>query len=91
MQVERPRVRTALGLGIVSALQLGIEILFIKLSRYQFGTLSLGVIGLAMLGVALAGPLSTVLGGNDRAIRRSTLALAPAPRAARIATQAGMP
>jgi len=78
LQVERPRVRTALGLGVVSALQLGIEILFIKLSRYQFGTLSLGVIGLAMLGVALAGPLSMVLGGNARAIRRSILALAPA-------------
>jgi hypothetical protein len=75
---RRSRWRTALGLGVVSALQLGIEILFIKLSRYQFGTLSLGVIGLAMLGVALAGPLSTALGGNARAIRRSTLALAPA-------------
>ena len=74
----RPTTRVALGIGVISALQLGLELLFIKLSRYQFATLSLGVIGLAILGVALAGPLTTALGGYDKAIRRATLALAPA-------------
>ena len=74
---DQRRARIALGLGFVSALQLGLELLFIKLSRYEFGGFSLGVIGVAMLGVALAGPLTAVLGGPAKASARATHALAP--------------
>jgi hypothetical protein len=43
-----------LGILALSLLQLGFQFLIMKVPRYQFGTLSIGVIALAMLGVAAA-------------------------------------
>ncbi|MCB0318208.1 MAG: hypothetical protein KDD56_05585 [Bdellovibrionales bacterium] len=67
--------KISLGIAIISAIQLGSELLFIKLSRYEFGTLSLGVLGLAMLGVAFASPMTKLLGGAQKATSRALLLL----------------
>ena len=67
--------RLLLGVAAISSLQLGLELLFIKLSHYEFGVLSLGVVGLAMLGVSLGAPLARVLGGPAQAAERALIVL----------------
>lgn len=62
--------------GLVSALQLGLEILFIKLARYDFGTFSVAVVGIAMLGIGAAGWIAHVAAARRQALlERSLLAL----------------
>lgn len=83
MPPSRPPSRSArsaelLALAGFSAVQLGLEALFIKLSRYDLGGLSLGVVGVAMLGVALSAPLARVLARDlDQAAARAALLLGP--------------
>ncbi len=64
-----------MGVAAISFAQLGFEVLFIKLSQYEFGSLSLGVVGLAMLGVSLSDPLARALGGGARATERAAASL----------------
>lgn len=74
MSSSSPTTRWA-WVALASAAQLALEILFVKLTRYELGTLSLLVLGLALLGVAFAGPLAVVLGGGVRAGERACVAL----------------
>ncbi|HOW97704.1 MAG TPA: hypothetical protein P5567_14245 [Kiritimatiellia bacterium] len=63
-------------IGLISALQVGLEILFIKLARYDFGTFSIAVVGVAMLGIGAAGLLVHVWSARRAAVlERSLLAL----------------
>ena len=67
--------RRLVGVAAISLTQLGFELLFIKLSQYEFGSLSLCVVGLSMLGAALAHPLAHVLGDGVRATARAAVSL----------------
>ena len=64
-------------MALVSVVQLGFEMLVIKLGRYELGSLAIGTIGLAILGVSLAGPLTSWLGGPARASSSATAMLLP--------------
>ncbi len=70
--------RRRVGVALASCVQLGLELLVIKLLHYEFGALSLGAIGLSLLGVALGAPLTRWLGGIERGTDRAFLLLAPA-------------
>lgn len=63
--------------ALVSAVQLGFEMLVIKLGRYELGSLAIGTIGLAILGVSLAGAMTKRLGGAERAPVRALAILLP--------------
>ena len=64
-------------IGLVSALQVGLEILFIKLARYDFGTFSIAVVGIAMLGIGAAGLLVHVWSGRRGVVLERSLAALP--------------
>jgi hypothetical protein len=64
--------------ALLSTVQLGFEMMVIKLVRYELGSLSIGTIGLAILGVSLAGPATRLLGGRQKAPARAVWALLPA-------------
>lgn len=72
---ESSGVSRAALVSVSSAAQLALEIVFVKLTRYEFGTLSLLVLGVALLGVACAPQVSRAFGGGERANRRACLAL----------------
>jgi spermidine synthase len=63
-------------IAVLSFLQLGFELLFIKLGQYQFATLSIGFVSLALLGSALAAPL-TRLRPRRQDLARSCIRLLP--------------
>lgn len=64
-----------LGILSLSLLQLGFEFLIMKMARYQFGTLAIGVIALGLLGVAAAGLSVRLFKTPERAIATACVAL----------------
>lgn len=65
------------GIVAFSAVQLGFELLVFKLTKYQYATLSLGVIGIALLGVAGAGVLVRLARSPERSLRLASLLCGP--------------
>lgn len=59
----------------LSLLQLAFEFLIMKVARYQFGTLSIGVVAVALLGVAAASLSIRLFRSSDRAITMTVIAL----------------
>jgi hypothetical protein len=59
----------------LSLLQLAFEFLIMKVARYQFGTLSIGVVAVALLGVAAASLSIRLFRSSDRAITMAVIAL----------------